>query len=71
MPIQVNIFKMIVALGSMASGVVLLCLGSVSETVGVNLISVPMAYILGNGVAAKNGSPMTPIVGSAKQEGIS
>jgi hypothetical protein len=67
-----NGYKFIVALFAMAGGfaiVILTIIGVVSHdqitpamTLGSNLISAPLFYIIGNGIASKQGQTVQPII---------
>lgn len=59
---SVNVYKFVIALSSIAAGVVLLVAGSVSEGVGVGLITTPVGYLLGNSVSAARGEPVPPAI---------
>lgn len=61
--VSVNNFpKLAVALLVVICCTVLLALNKINETAGMTTIGSVIGYILGNGVAAKNGDPVEPIV---------
>jgi hypothetical protein len=62
-----NAPKLYVALLVVVCCTVLLALGKINETAGMTTIGSVIGYILGNGVAAKNGDPVEPILSSSKE----
>lgn len=78
-----NVYKLWISLLAMTFGFVIVLvslIGTVNEshftlgmTLGTNLVSAPLWYIIGNGVAAKSGTPVEPIVGKqshTRKDGI-
>lgn len=57
-----NAPKLYVALLVVTCCTILLLFGKINETAGMTTIGSVIGYILGNGIAAKNGDPVEPIV---------
>jgi hypothetical protein len=47
---------------------VLMAVGSIDAATGMPFLTLIAGYILGNGVAAKNGDPVEPIIGRKKDD---
>lgn len=58
-----NWTKLVVAVTTILSVTVLLATHSISEAAGVPLITLVLGYMLGNGVAARKGEAVEPIIG--------
>ena len=58
-----NSAKLIVAVVVVVCCTVLLSVGAIDQGTGMAPITLVIGYILGNGVAAVRGEPVTPIVG--------
>lgn len=56
--------KLIVAVVVIICCTVLLAVGAIDQGTGMSPITLVIGYILGNGVAAIKGEPVTPIIGS-------
>lgn len=55
--------KALIALIALLCVTTLLLSGRVSEEAGMGLIGLIVGYAIGNGIAAKNGDPVEPIIG--------
>lgn len=60
----VNVPKLVLAVVFIIAVTVLLLTDHLDTTVGASLLTFIAGYIFGNGVAAKTGQPVTPIVGN-------
>jgi hypothetical protein len=61
-----NPSKALIALASLVCVTVLLLTDSISNDAGIGLISAVTGYGIGNGIAAKSGQPVEPIIGRRK-----
>jgi hypothetical protein len=55
--------KALIALVGLVCLTVLMALNSIEEATGTGLIGSILGYAIGNGVAARQGQPVSPIIG--------
>ena len=58
-----NPSKALIALVGLICITVLMITDSISQDAGIGLISAVIGYAIGNGIAAKAGQPVEPIIG--------
>lgn len=58
-----NPSKALIALVGLICITVLMVTNSISQDAGIGLISAVIGYAIGNGIAAKTGTPVEPIIG--------
>ena len=61
-----NPSKALIALVGLICITVLMVTDSISQDAGIGLISAVIGYAIGNGIAAKTGTPVEPIIGKKK-----
>jgi hypothetical protein len=64
----VNSPKLIFSIVACACVTVLMAVNSIEPDTGMPFLTLIAGYILGNGVAAKNGDPVEPIIGRKKDD---
>ena len=62
-----NPSKALIALIGLVCITVLMVTDSISQDAGVGLISAIIGYAIGNGIAAKTGQPVDPIIGKKQK----
>ena len=63
-----NPMKLAAIIAAMTLITILMVTNSVNEVTGVGLLGSLVGYIVGNGVAAKRGTPVTPAIGSNDED---
>ena len=63
-----NPSKALIALVALICVTVLIAVGSIDSDQGLPIITMIVGYAVGNGIAAKKGEPVEPIIG-AKRDG--
>lgn len=63
-----NVPKLVGAIVLIVSMTILMLHGSVSSEAGVPFLTAIGGYILGNGIAARRGDPIEPIIGSSARK---
>ena len=63
-----NPSKALIALVALICMTVLIAVGSIDSDQGLPIITMIVGYAVGNGIAAKKGEPVEPIIG-AKRDG--
>jgi hypothetical protein len=58
-----NPSKALIALVGLVCITVLMVTDSISQDAGIGLVSAIIGYAIGNGIAAKQGQPVDPIIG--------
>lgn len=58
-----NPSKALIALVGLVCITVLMVTDSISQDAGIGLVSAIIGYAIGNGIAAKTGQPVEPIIG--------
>lgn len=61
-----NPSKALIALVGLICITVLMVADSISQDAGIGLLSAVIGYSIGNGIAAKQGIPVDPIIGKKK-----
>ena len=61
-----NPSKALIALVGLICITVLMVSDSISQDAGIGLLSAVIGYAIGNGIAAKSGQPVEPIIGKKK-----
>ena len=61
-----NPSKALIALVGLICITVLMVTDSISQDAGIGLVSAIIGYAIGNGIAAKTGQPVEPIIGKKK-----
>ena len=61
-----NPSKALIALVGLICITVLMVTDSISQDAGIGLVSAIIGYAIGNGIAAKQGEPVEPIIGKKK-----
>lgn len=61
-----NPSKALIALVGLICITVLMVSDSISQDAGIGLVSAIIGYAIGNGIAAKTGQPVEPIIGKKK-----
>ncbi len=56
--------KALIALISLVCLTVLLAIGAIDKATGTGMIGTIIGYAVGNGIAAKQGVPVNPIIGN-------
>lgn len=64
-----NIPKLIVAVLAMVCATVLAAIGRIAGDAAIGVNTGVMMYIIGNGVAARSGKPVEPIIGNRTRYG--
>lgn len=64
-----NVPKLVGAIVLIVSMTVLMLHGTVSSEAGVPFLTAIGGYVLGNGIAARKGDPIEPIIGSSTRKG--
>ena len=59
-----NPSKALIALVGLICITILMVADSISQDAGIGLLSAIIGYSIGNGIAAKGGKPVQPIIGS-------
>jgi hypothetical protein len=59
-----NPSKALIALVGLVCITVLMVTDSISQDAGIGLVSAIIGYAIGNGIAAKTGQPVDPIIGN-------
>jgi len=59
-----NPSKALIALVGLICITVLMVTDSISQDAGIGLLSAVIGYAIGNGIAARTGQPVQPIIGS-------
>lgn len=62
-----NPSKALIALIGLVCITVLMVTDSISQDAGIGLISAIIGYAIGNGIAAKTGQPVDPIIGKKQK----
>lgn len=60
--------KALIVLVALVSIVLLLALGRIDESEGLGIIGLIVGYGIGNGIAAKSGDPVDPIIGTKRRD---
>lgn len=60
--------KALIVLVALIGIIVLMVTGSIDETTGAGLIGMIVGYGIGNGIAAKHGDPVEPIIGTTRRD---
>lgn len=63
-----NPSKALIALVGMVCITILLAVGKIPTETGTGMIGTIIGYAIGNGIAAKSGKPVTPIIGRKDDE---
>jgi hypothetical protein len=63
-----NPSKALIALVGMICITILLSVGKIPTETGTGMIGTIIGYAIGNGIAAKSGKPVTPIIGRKDDE---
>ena len=63
-----NPSKALIALVALLSMVLLIALDRIEAQYGMTVITAIVFYAIGNGVGAKTGTPVEPIIGRKKEE---
>ena len=58
-----NLPKALIALVGLVCLTLLMALNSIEEATGTGLIGSILGYAIGNGIAARQGQPVSPIIG--------
>jgi len=64
----VNPSKALIALVGLVCITVLMVTDSISQDAGIGLVSAIIGYAIGNGIAARQGQTVSPIVGARKNK---
>ena len=59
--------KAFIALIGLICLTVLLAIGAIDKATGTGMIGTILGYAVGNGIAAKTGKPVEPIIGNKEQ----
>lgn len=59
--------KALIALIGLICLTILLALGAIDKATGTGMIGTILGYAVGNGIAAKQGVPVNPIIGNKDQ----
>ena len=62
-----NPSKALIALVGLICITILMVTDSISQDAGIGLVSAIIGYAIGNGIAAKTGQSVDPIIGKKKQ----
>ena len=62
-----NPSKALIALVGLICITILMVTDSISQDAGIGLVSAIIGYAIGNGIAAKSGQSVDPIIGKKKQ----
>ena len=62
-----NPSKALIALVGLVCITVLMVADSISQDAGIGLVSAIIGYAIGNGIAAKSGQPVEPIIGKKQK----
>lgn len=62
-----NPSKALIALVGLICVTVLMITDSISQDAGIGLVSAVIGYGIGNGIAAKQGQPVEPIIGKKQK----
>lgn len=62
-----NPSKALIALVGLICVTVLMITDSISQDAGIGLVSAVIGYGIGNGIAAKQGQPVDPIIGKKQK----
>lgn len=62
-----NPSKALIALVGLICITVLMVADSISQDAGIGLVSAIIGYAIGNGIAAKSGQPVEPIIGKKQK----
>jgi hypothetical protein len=62
-----NPSKALIALVGLICLTVLLAVGQIPTEAGTGMIGTILGYAVGNGIAAKQGKPVSPIIGAKKE----
>lgn len=60
--------KALIVLVALICIVILMVSKSIDETTGAGLLGMIVGYGVGNGIAAKNGDPVQPIIGTKRRD---
>jgi len=59
--------KAFIALIGLVCLTILLAIGAIDKATGTGMIGTILGYAVGNGIAAKTGKPVEPIIGNKEQ----
>lgn len=60
--------KALIVITALVCITVLLALNAIDETAGAGLLGSIVGYAVGNGIAARNGEPVQPILGTTRRD---
>jgi hypothetical protein len=63
-----NPSKALIALVGLICITILMVTDSISQDAGIGLVSAIIGYAIGNGIAAKQGQPVEPIIGKKAKD---
>ena len=63
-----NPSKALIALVGLICITILMVTDSISQDAGIGLVSAIIGYAIGNGIAAKSGQPVQPIIGKKTKD---
>jgi hypothetical protein len=63
-----NPSKALIALVGLICITILMVTDSISQDAGIGLVSAIIGYAIGNGIAAKQGQPVQPIIGKKAKD---
>ena len=63
-----NPSKALIALVGLICITILMVTDSISQDAGIGLVSAIIGYAIGNGIAAKSGQPVEPIIGKKTKD---
>lgn len=63
-----NPSKALIALVGLICITILMVTDSISQDAGIGLVSAIIGYAIGNGIAAKSGQPVQPIIGKKAKD---
>ena len=58
--------KALIVLVGLITVAILMGIGSIEQSAGTGLLGSMIGYAVGNGIAAKNGDPVDPIIGKKR-----
>lgn len=61
-----NPSKALIALCALVCLTILMAIGTIDQQTGVPILTMIVGYAIGNGIAAKQGEPVEPIIGKRK-----
>jgi len=63
-----NIQKFVLALVGLLGVFTLMAIGTITSAVGMPIVTLIVGYAVGNGIGAKQGTPIEPIIGRKPQK---